>query len=253
MYKVLLILCLWQEVPQHENVQAHQIQNSVRYQQGIVEPANSSSDNADAGDSKGGQPTSEQEKPYPKWTLYVTAAYTLVSLGALIAIFNQNRSIQNTERAVLVPIWENFIHVNPETSPNLSHCFTWNFTNWGKTPAFVEATFADMMVINSFDDLPRRPKYSKPVLFQGDPIPPQKSLDFQLYAPMRDTREYEVIQADYRTGGKILFVFGYVKYRDMYGRKHETKFGLKYRAAPELKMYYDGFFVDGPKSYNSYK
>jgi hypothetical protein len=188
----------------------------------------------------------------PEWVIvYVTAAYTIISTLTLVAIYKQYRSTQEAERAVLVPLWENGVQQNPEKKEP-SHCFQWNFTNWGKGPAFVYETSAEMILLESIDDLPKRPKYGGSAHFKGDPVPPQKTLECGLFAPMKDPRRYEVIQAEYRTGGKLLYVYGFVRYQDMFGREHETRFGLRYRADAEPNRSIDGFLVDGPKPYNKY-
>jgi hypothetical protein len=55
-----------------------------------------------------------------------------------------------------------------------------------------------------------------------------------------------------RAGREVLFVSGYVRYRDVFGRNHETRYGLRYRAAEVWNRDYDGFLVGGPKRYNNY-
>jgi len=49
-----------------------------------------------------------------------------------------------------------------------------------------------------------------------------------------------------------LFVRGRVVYDDIFGKKHETRYGLRYRAAPTFNHEYDRFVIDGPKAYNRY-
>ena len=190
----------------------------------------------------------------PPWFIaIVTFAYTVISFFTLLVIWRQNRSIQNTERAVLVPVWDNFVHLNPETvNKRLSHCFLVKFSNCGRTPAFIREHHATMMLLHRIEDLPKRPKYGKGVLFQGDPVIPGATTESEFYSPLADPRTFEEIDAEIRTGKQVLYVIGYVRYNDVFGRTHETRYGLRYRAAPQAQKDYDGFLVDGPNRYNRY-
>jgi hypothetical protein len=192
--------------------------------------------------------------PWIEPSVLVAAAYTLVSLGMWFAIFRQNRSIQNTERAVLIPIWDNFVHLNPEARNNgkLSHCFTVAFKNCGKTPAFIREHGAKMMLVPSVESLPTKPRHRKGVSFRGDPVVPNET-SIEMYSPLDDSRSYEEIDASIRRGTEVLYVSGFVRYDDAFGRAHETRYGLRYLAdsdGPRISS--DQWLADGPKTYNRY-
>jgi|GEM_PF-5031474 len=194
----------------------------------------------------------------PAWlTVWLTAAYVLVSLGTLLAIFRQNRSIQKTERAVLVPVWDNFVHLSHEPPPTdgpqrMHHTFNVDFRNCGKTPAFIRGITAEIMLIPSVKSLPRRPRYGPLVQFAGDPVVPNATTDYPFSSPIKDSRSFEEIESEHRKGNGVLFVRGRVIYDDIFGKRHETRYGLRYRAAPTFSHEYDCFVIDGPKAYNRY-
>jgi hypothetical protein len=190
----------------------------------------------------------------PQWlAVCVTAIYTLFSGFTLFAVFRQNRSIQNTERAVLVPSWDNLVHLNPEAAPGkLAHCFQWNFQNCRKTPGFIRELQGTLILLESMADLPRRPKYDKRISFQSDPLIPGKMMETMIYSPLDDSREYQAIEVEFRKNGKILFAYGFVRYEDIFGRMHETRFGLRYAASEAFRPSEDHFVVAGPKAYNQY-
>jgi hypothetical protein len=256
MVKVLILLCLWQGATHKDNPPAHAIHQDSGNQDDKVKPPSAPVYNPASSVNTDQNSKENRKDPTPDWILvWITGIYTIVSGLTLWAIWHQNRSTQNAERAVLIPQWDNMVHINPEhkNGDPLSHCFQWTFANWGKGPAFIDETFAEMALIDAIESLPTRPKFGKPKHFMGDPVPPGKAFEPGFYAPMKETRSFEIVEAEYRTGGKILYVYGFVRYRDMFGRPHETRFGLRYRAAPELRHEYDGFLMDGPKAYNKYK
>lgn len=69
---------------------------------------------------------------------------------------------------------------------------------------------------------------------------------------MKDPRTFQIIEEEYRSGKKILFAYGFIVYKDIFGARHQTRFGLRYRADTQFNHTYDGFFIDGPKAYNKY-
>jgi hypothetical protein len=259
MLTVLMCFCLWSGYPDKDNAIAENQQTQRGGKEHSAPSGNSVSQNAvpciicqnqapqNTGDSK---PLWQK----PEWlNIGLTATYTVLTVGALIAVYRQNRSIQRIERAILIPVWENMVHLNPESKKGPSHSFEWNFVNCGKTPAFIDEIVGHMILVDSIDALPPNPKYGKPVPYLGDPIIHQEKMKNERYSPMKDEREFSIIEAEYRSGKKVLFAYGFVRYRDIFDRKHETRFGLQYKAWPEFNHEYDGFVVGGPKKYNRFK
>lgn len=176
--------------------------------------------------------------------------YTIGSLVTLGLIWKQNRSIQNTERAFLIPVWERW----PRSGQGINgstHSFEWKFRNCGKTPAFLKEVVAHLVLIDSLESLPAVPDYTGAVLYKGDPLVPQQELDKNFFSEIEDSRDSSIIEDEYRTGGRILYAFGRVLYQDIYGNNHQTRFGVRFSGKEKFSSE-DDFVVDGPKAYNKY-
>jgi hypothetical protein len=256
---ICVVYILGQRTTDHQNPKPYEVEQTVVQNQNLVKPSAKPVNDADTPRQGNIETRNEQAESAPTWkdpewlVVYVTVAYTLISGFTLVVIYRQNRSIQNTERAVLIPTWDNLIHLNPE-APNgtVSHCFQWNFQNCGKTPGFIRELQGNLILLNSLNDLSRKPRYDKRIAFQGDPVIPGKSLEIGFYSPMKDARPYQTIEDDFRKNAKILFAYGFVRYQDIFGRTHETRFGLRYQARESFDPTMDHFTVDGPKAYNRY-
>ena len=250
------ILCLWQGAANPHPLKSSSIEQHPKQSLSVAELPPTSVINAADLRKRDGEPIGESIPKWrdPQWiTLSITALYTLFSGITLVAIFRQNRSIQNTERAVLVPSWNDLVHQNPEVeSGTLSHCFQWNFQNCGKTPGFIRELQGTLILLNSLDDLPLKPKFDKLVQFQSDPLIPGKMMETMIFSPLGDSRDYQTVDAEFRKNGKILFAYGIVRYEDIFGKMHETRFGVRYEARDNFSPSNDHFVVAGPKSYNQY-
>jgi len=164
-------------------------------------------------------------------------------------------AIMDADRALLLILWENFIHINPEArhSGVLSHCFNWHFQNTGKSPAFIQKVSSRFIVIRSLDDLPPEPAYLTPreVSYESEPLLPDKNFG-PVYSPLESDLSFDEVEAEHRGKKCLLYAFGFVQYLDTYRRSHETRFGLVYDSAPTLKRDYDRFRLAGPPAYNRY-
>ncbi len=191
-------------------------------------------------------------EPSGWWIIGITAIYTIGSIGTLWIIWSQNRSIQNTERAILVPMWEDFVHLTPEAEGDRKHTFLVNFKNWGKTPAFIRGHQSNIVLLRSLADLPKKPKYRSEVIYKGDPLVPLAMTERSFYALLDGEQDFDDIFDEYRLKGKILYAFGYIRYDDIYGTEHCTWYGLRYLAGKTFSRD-DGWMIAGPDSYNGYK
>jgi hypothetical protein len=202
----------------------------------------------------------EHEPSKPKrgdpqwWSVWVNGAIALTTFGTLLYLRGQIGAIRNIERAFLVPVWENVVWQNPEAENGVpSHCFQWKFKNCGKTPAFLREVVAHMVILDSLDELPKNPDYSGRVEYMGDPLIGGEMMTRNFYSPLKnDPRDFEAIQEEYRIGAKVLFAYGMVRYDDMFGNSHETRFGVKYNVSP-YSILRNEFLIDGPKRYNRYR
>lgn len=188
----------------------------------------------------------------------ITGIYTVATICMLFVIYGQIRSIRRTERAFLIPVWDNLVHIShPEGPPvdgpiEMHHTFNVDFRNCGKTPAFIRGITAELRLIRSLEALPRIPKYGSLVPFYGDPVEAGKVTNFPFASEIKDTRPFQEIDAEIRAGKSVLFVVGKVRYDDAFGKSHETRYGLRYRVAPSFDHQYDAFVYAGPKKYNEY-
>ena len=147
----------------------------------------------------------------PEWiSVYLTASYNLVSLGTLYVIWKQNRSIQNTDRAVLIPMWQNFVHLTPE-GEGRRHTFQVNFQNFGKTPAFIRGHQCNITLISNISELPRRPKYRSEVVYKGDPLVSDAVTERAFYSLLDGELDFDDISDEYRIKGKTLYAFGFIR------------------------------------------
>lgn len=257
MKTILLILCLWQGGTYKQNPQAHEVAKEAGQNEGVV-PASRASIHNPCEDTTANDP-STQKHDYPEpsgwWMVIVTALYTIFSGITLYFISQQNRSIQRTERAFLVPTWDNETWINPKhiNGDRMNCCFTWRFKNCGKTPGFIREAWGTIILIDDLSQLPKKPKYEAGWPFQGDPLTPDATMGGGPFlAELDDSRPFEEIQEDYRHKSKVLFAYGYTKYDDMFGKSHETRFGVRLAVSP-YSMREDQFVIAGPKKYNNYK
>jgi hypothetical protein len=164
-------------------------------------------------------------------------------------------AVMDADRALLLILWENFIHVNPETRHDgvLSHCFNWHFQNTGKSPAFIQKVSSRFIRIKNLNDLPSEPVYLNPreLSYESEPLLPGKDFG-PVYSPLESDLPFDQMEVEHRSKKCLLYAYGFVQYLDAYRRTHETRFGLVYDSAPTLKRDYDRFRLAGPPSYNRY-
>ncbi len=164
-------------------------------------------------------------------------------------------AVMDVDRALLLILWENFIHINPETRHNgvLSHCFNWHFQNAGKSPAFILKVSSRFIAIRSLDDLSPEPVYLAPRELSYESEPLLLGKDFgPVYSPLESDLPFDQMEAEHRSKKCLLYAYGFVRYLDTYRRPHETRFGLVYDSAPTLNHEYDRFRLAGPPAYNRY-
>jgi hypothetical protein len=176
-----------------------------------------------------------------------------IALKTLKAIELQARAMMDAGCALCLVDWENFIHLNPDV-PNgvLAHAFRCHVKNVGKSPAFVEKVAARFIVIKSLDDLPPEPQYLQPrdLASVSEPLLVDQTYDRAIYAPIESNLSYTELEAEHRSGKCLLYAYGFVRYSDVYGREHETRYGLVYKSAPTPTRDIDRFYIDGPPAYN---
>jgi hypothetical protein len=124
--------------------------------------------------------------------------------------------------------------------------FFFHIANVGHSPARILHADHRFLVVKRQDVLPAVPPYIT------DPkgehtffvIAPQTSKPIYVDVPQSDINEIE-------KGEKTLWVFGRVKYRDIFGRKRESRFCFRYYPGVYTVLDPDvGFIPTGPAEYN---
>jgi hypothetical protein len=149
--------------------------------------------------------------------------------------------------------WENFIHLSPP-DPNIdsgpvAHHFNWGIRNIGPTPAFIVGTSARFVIVPADRGIPKI-DYADLEPYIGEPLPTEpKPVEggMPFYVRLADTRTYEEIELAIRSGKERLYAFGYVRFRDRYGKKHISRFCLRYWAWETMRRDFDGFGIEGIK------
>lgn len=213
-------------------------------------------------DKQAEAPDQQQSKPPRLWDIYwptlllvfvgiVAAGIALRTLNAIKKTAESTeRSVNafmDAERSLIVIAWENNLQSYSQ-APNggLSHCLTWYAQNVGKSPAFLEAISSRFVLIKGPSELPPEPIYSTPQQLRCESEPVlvgEKS--GKIYTPLEGAVDYYEVEMRCQTGEYRLYAYGYVKYKDIHDRPHETRFGLLYDS--------DGFRLVGPPAYNHYR
>jgi hypothetical protein len=114
----------------------------------------------------------------------------------------------------------------------------WTVKNGGKTTARVMEKGENFSVQPSLTSLPEQPHYRGPTLWPDALVlAPNSTLSCALRVPDPDT--WQPIEDGYM----ILFVYGFVKYRDVFEREHETRYIFRYDASK-------AFSIDGKLEYS---
>ena len=121
--------------------------------------------------------------------------------------------------------------------------------NYGKTPAWVTALGLKRHLVENGQALPDEPNYKNKDEEQVQPrgeviLPPGESIQqvVRLLPPQ---------VADVRTKKLTLYVYGYIRYRDAFGQRRQTKFCHEYRVPIGMDLRPEGFYEGGPPSYTS--
>lgn len=171
-----------------------------------------------------------------------------VGLCTFIAVWRQTSYLITSQRAwmVAVPDSPKVPDSNQQMSLSpISLTVIWHFINKGKTPAYLLEIGTGALVLPSTESLPRVPpvcedieKWGK----RGIPLLPKSE-------KTRSHYRVNVPKAiSLRTGDLNLWVYGYIKYRDTFRRKHITRFC--YRWEPVNDAGVASFTADGPAEYN---
>jgi hypothetical protein len=201
------------------------------------------------------------------WWVVAIAALTLLVLykqakemeRATKAMERSSGVLMDTEQGRVVTYWEKMIHLDASRKGvhdgTLSHHFNWAVGNVGKTQVVLTKMWARFIAVKSLGDLPQKPDYSarNEILYQGEPLHPSSTKKPQtdwFSTPLETALAYDEMEDKHRKLGCFLYAYGYVKYVDIWGRPHETRFGLMRDAQPAPNFDLDTWVVAGPPEYN---
>ena len=191
-----------------------------------------------------------------------------VGIWTLIYLRKQTQHMVTSERAWitviptdlhprLYPAWEQGTPVtDPRTLQIVRHQLPLTIKNAGKTPAQIDEIACRYVRLASMTELPDDPDYGKIRPLDGQWIIPGENyygtVDLETDNGILYERHVQALKAR----SAILFFFGIVKYRDVYGNAHETRFGLHYEfpipgvAAADGSELRPHFRNAGPPMYN---
>jgi len=221
----------------------------------IVNDINPQKSQQDAANEQAKENREERRKDIE---LYLTGAIVIAAVfQALFAALQWiiYRHQLKTSMPLVIIDWENYIHIAPLTLDNfesgpkaLVHHFNWGVRNVGPTPAFIVETSAKFVIVPSSEGIPKM-DYADPEPYIGEPLftEPKPVGGMNFYVRIADNRPYAEIETAYRGGKETLYAFGYVRFRDRYGKNHTTRFCVRYYAWREMRKEVDGFGVAGKK------
>ncbi len=168
----------------------------------------------------------------------VVAIFTVV----MVQVFrNQSRATKIAERAWIVPDAQEPAPYEPDKI--LRHVIL--LKNTGRTTAWITAIGSRGKLVTSEDKLPQPPEYdmASPIPKNGTPLAPGGFVERPFWLTSAEAAQAE-------TGELILYLFGIVRYRDVFGEEHETRFCFQFKPAlggtdPAMRDLY----VGGPMSY----
>lgn len=188
---------------------------------------------------------------HDKWLWGANILLVIVGFGTIAILWRQTHHIVTSERAWMVtePCDASIPPEIKGITTGVRHVgFSVRFKNMGKTPAFLLEIRYSGKVLSSKEKLPEvPPEYEEREIFKwggkGLPLLPQ---DFILKNHV-NTWAKEPVLID--RGSDILWIYGYIKYRDAFGENRETWFC--HRWVPEIEGWQkSGFISGGPESYN---
>lgn len=213
---------------------------------------------SEATESKADQPTLQYNQNYPgettkpvhNWVDGLDAISTAVvgvfTIVLALATYRQYRATRIAERAWVV------CQAPDPPPPNQEGdvAIRWVVENKGRTPAWVTSMGSAARIIKADDALPDEPPYTMagPFTSEGAVLPPNAKASRGVNIPAANMA---AVEHGYEGQEYVLYLFGIVKYRDIFGSEHETRYCFFFKPGPtNLDPAPRDFYVDGPPSYN---
>lgn len=191
--------------------------------------------------------TRESTQPVHGWIDFLNAISTAV-VGAftiVLAIVGivQFLAARRAERAWIVPV----IPDPPTKNLGQDVAIRWQVENRGRTPAWMTSLGSAARIIKAGDELPKEPEYTMagPFTKEGTVLSPEAKASRGVTIPAANMDAVEQGEQ------YLLYIFGIVTYRDIFGGEHETRYCFRFK--PGLTKSDPAprdFYVDGPANYN---
>jgi hypothetical protein len=198
-------------------------------------------------ESNGDQKTDDTQKPAHDWIDELNAFSTLVIALFTVALFGsvvyQVRDFRTRERSWMMVEVPNASPLIQQDGIELKYRFMVETKNFGETPATIVDVECSAAVLKSTDNLTEEPSYrSNP---EGTPYP---------LAPKAGNRIILEIDGDgwndIGKGTRRFYLFGRIIYRDIFKKRHETRFCYRWYAPRTDGIKLLARFVDeGPPEY----
>jgi hypothetical protein len=188
------------------------------------------------------QRTDDSNNVIPHWVSYLNAVSTAVVALFTVLMWRVYRSVLHatkiTERAWLV----SDIGSIEKTPAEETHQVIVQLRNNGKTPAWVTAAGSNGWWVDDKHPLPKTPKYDLmgPFTKEGQLLPPTAWLSQGF--PLQKTQIDRAVRKE-----AVLYIFGFIEYRDIFGNQHMTRYC--YQAKPALDLNHSNpldFYFDSP-------
>lgn len=198
---------------------------------------------------------SSEDRHIQRWLMYFTGALVGVGFLQVVSMIWQAYLLRGTMKQLQRQVTAQMDATNPliiAVPKNAIRAaaffmFDWIPVNAGQTAAFIVETNTHFAAFASLDDIPAIPVYRETVDWSQEPILPGKEGNGDgvalVTAPKTTTDE---IGSLVEAGSVRLFAYGRIRYRDIYQRAHETRFGFVWFPEDER------FEAGGPDQYNQY-
>jgi hypothetical protein len=180
---------------------------------------------------------------------------TKAVLRAVVATKRQTAVMMEAQSGRVAIYWDQIEHIDygPTRVINgpLVHAFNWYCRNSGQTHLTILKTWSRLIAINSLLDLPEKPDYSAPFerSYIGEELSPGDETRTEWFSAILETAlSFEEMQEKHRKRQFVLYAYGYVVYRNVWGGERIHKFGVE-RAISD-GILHDNWLPSGPYAYN---
>lgn len=267
MYALLLLLLVLQLPPAVQpDHQPQKIDNLKKQSTPKQEPPPSVTPSQRAGSQPSSTNTDDSKfdskKDVRDWiNAFSTAIIACLTLVTVFVIAGQLRATHRHERAWVVieeiELPEHLSYFQLTFPVNVEMRYV--FKNYGSTPARLTDSRLIFKLIDKIEDLPSIPEYGQKqaypnfpkdggILVPGATIP----LHQPFQGPDGTPALNNAILSAIRDGSKTLVSYGFMKYRDAFNKRHETRFCHTYRVVQGVNYFSGDFGAAGPKEYNKH-